>query len=455
MTPAAKPSHRGDQRGKMIWLLICTLCAGSGYALGHARATRPASTAETAATQTAAARATVPTAARRVSAPSGVALDNAVIASPSAPADDRRRALIEILQRLGQSVRQENFSDMFRLITWTQVATEDELAEALALGAEIEPNKSSPVGELVPMFVLSRWAAIDGPAALAAYLELDPEQRSEQAGQALFKTWIAEGDPQDALDHALACRRAAPDESGLKPHVLRDILTGWDQRDPDAALAAARQLAASAEAEERTAAGQLATQVVRRLAESGDTAATLDWIDQWPDAAMRDTLRLNLISRPGQTTADAAEIGTIIARMESTDAVADNQALRRQATKLAEEDVYSAQRWATSLPAPARSATAGVIASQLADKGDWRAAASWVDNQITDPEGRAQGYGEAADAAARQGHLAAALDLHARAAGTGQTPDAERQADLLSAWLSADPRRAELLLPHALAAQPE
>lgn len=453
MSQLTKPSASENQRGKLVWLLLCALCAGAGFALGRVRSGGLADTAENDGAVARVARAPAAIASQRAASSAGLALDNTVIASPSAPADARRRALIEILQRLGQGERRENFSDVFRLITWTQVATQDELAEALALGAEIDPNKNSLVGEMVPMFVLSRWAAIDGPSALAAYLELEPEQRSEQAGQALFKTWIAEGDPQDALDHALATSRAAPGESGINLNILRDILTGWDQRDPDAALLAARQLAASPEAEERKAAGELAAQVVRRLAEAGDTVATLDWIDQWPDPAMRDTLRLNLISRPGKATVEATEIGSIIARMESTDSVADNQALRRQAAKLAEKDLSAAQRWVTSLPAPARNATADVIASQLAGKGDWRGAVAWVDHQIGDPERRAQGYGEAADAAARQGDLAAALDLDVRAAGPGQVPDGQRQADLLSTWLSADPRRAEQLLPHALAAQ--
>lgn len=447
-----KPAH-SHRWSPGFWCLVCAFCAALGYGVG--RLTKPSVRSAPSAVLgvgASAARSGAILAGHERIATGATTLDNLVIASAAAPADARRRALIELLQRINRGGRQENFGDMFRLVTWTQVASEDELAEALALGAALEPVSGSPIRDLVPMFVFSRWAAIDGPAALAAHMELPSEQRSDQALDVLFKAWVNEGDPQDALDHALACRRAA-EESGMSENVLREILQSWDQRDSAAALAAARQLATSADPKERLAGVQLAAKAALRMAEDLDTASALDWIDQWPDGAARDQLRLNLLAKTGDTSADATTIGSVIARMESTAGVAQNKSLRNQAQRLAHADLDAARRWASALPAPARAAVAAVIANRLNEKGDWRAAAEWVGAQITDPSARAESLGQAADTAAQQGELTDALALARRASDDGQPAGAERQAELLASWLRADPARAAMLLPHALATE--
>lgn len=439
-----------------LWLSACALCAVAGFWAG--RQPSAISLRE---------RTPEPSAPRQA-APGSIRVTGSVASADTAydrtpPSEARRRVLIDLLQRLEKRGARESLGDMIKLAGLVQTSGEDELAEALALGAEIAPEgSSSPLTEFLPLLVFTRWGEINGPAALEAYLALPAEQRSAEALPALFQSWAADGDPQDALDHALALRRTMPEDANIYQIDPGQILIDWDRRDPAAALAAARQLAGSTDGEQQAATRELAGKIALDAMRTKDAGAALRWIDEWPDASGRDALRLRLLDQLDTgNDAQTDDTARIIAAIQSSDTLADSSYLNSYARRIASSDIGAAQRWCATLPPAARADSARIIAEKLADSGRWREAVSWVDRQTTDSKTRSATYWDAAVAAAKEGELAAAMSLSERA--TPESPFAApvipldsppSHADLLAAWMHGDPSRSELLLRHALSLDP-
>lgn len=443
-----------------FWLIACALCAAAGFWVGRQpfAATPLGNTPDSSA-----ARQSASDSARTSRPVIGSASSDPAVYAGAPDSSARRRAIIELLHRLAPPGAHGNIGDITKLAAWVQLSGEDELAETLALGAEIAASaadsrngRSSPLTEFVPLLVFSRWGSLDGPAALEAYLALPADQRPDEALPALFQSWADDGDPLDALDHALALRRTLPeDDYTLSRTELGEMLVGWDRRDPAAALAAARQLAASDNEEEQAAARQLAGKIADNTLRAQGADAALQWIDQWPDVAGRDEIRLELLEQlDPDAAAPVGDPARIIAALQSPDALADSSYLSSYAHRMAQSDLEAAQRWCATLPPAARSSSARVIAEKIADDGHWREAVSWVELQTTDRETRAAVYREAAVAAAKEGKLADAVSLAERGAARDNDTDPfagpTRNLDLLGSWMHADPARRELLLRHAL-----
>ena len=429
-----------------LWFLACAICAAAGFLAGRQNR-GPMSSVSSSSHD-------LHTTARVAPATSTAHPPPAAASDPTAAQDTgsspRRKTLIALLRHIEDAGDVEDLDTMFQLAAWVQAADQDELAEALALGTEIITPQGAG-DAILPIMVFTRWAAIDGPAAFEQFLTLPPEMRTRQSGRELFKSWVAHGDPQDAIDHLQAYGRTDPDNASGQGRMLEDILAGWERRDPAAALARARQFAASDDPDERSASRDLARVVATRTLETESPAAALRWIDQWPDPTARDRIRLSLLL--GMSSADGPNpaIGEVIAQIESPAALAKNGKARSYVEQLARSDLDAARLWSASLPAAAREFATGIIAKQLAGDGRWSEVAAWTDSQTTSLETRNQARAEAAFAAARSGALAAAVALTSETRDQDSAAVQKTRAGLLKNWMENDPARTELLLLHALA----
>ena len=399
--------------------------------------------------------------ARRADRAASSLVASALGAKSSAGADDdaaadpntaRRRTLISLLQTLQKSRRLDNMSALFSLVAWTQSADQDELAECLALSDEtMTQNTRHGLGDLMHTLVFARWGALDGPAALEAWLALPEDKRSNEARNQLFVGWSGNGDPQDALDHVFASVPEAEASS-----TAADVLTAWQLQDPAAATDCAIRLAASANPAEQEAGAEVAIGLLDRVREERGASAALEWIDRWP-ASRRDQLRLRLLRELDSDAPDSpAAAGRILAKLDNP-ALDPEGGIDHLARKFATRAPAEAQRWAANLPEPARaeavSAVAHAVVEGLLEKGRAPEATTWLENQPLPADARAAGYEQLADSAARNGNLGEAVRLAGQAAGEPTRLPPEKQGQLLQQWLENHPERAAKVV-HLLTESP-
>ena len=421
-------------------LFVCLLCALAGFFLGRLGPSRPAADTPSAPEAPRRDPTNSPSLAKAASLPAATA--DTAVDDASDPAAARRRKLISLLQSVHKSRRNENLGELFSLVSWTQSADQEELEECLALSDEMATsNERHGANDMVQTLVFVRWAALDGPAALEAWLALPKEKQSSEARAQLFLSWSEHTDPQDALDHLFA---STPEDETAA--TAAQILSRWQLRDPAGATACAARLASSSNLAERNTGAQCASTLLDRVRQDGGVPSALDWIDRWP-AAGRDELRLRLLNNLNVNAPDSpASAASILAKLAGPAPNLAGRTINNLAQQFAARAPAEAQRWALSLPEPARTEATAAVARTVVDgmlgKGRGTEASAWLENQSIPAAARTSGYEQMADAAARNGDLGEALRLAGRAAGDSPRLSPEKHGQLLQQWLENHPERA-------------
>jgi hypothetical protein len=285
-------------RSSRPWLTSAACVAVAVLAFGLGRATAPngarvktPATASPSASDTARANRQAAAAARANPSPSTSASTD-----PRNPDAQREAEIIALLSYFKTHPRTDLGPELLGLVAWINAADEEDVELFAALGREILPDKNLSRGLILPL-AFTRWTDLDAPAAFAAYLELPEDERSSEIAKIVFGGWMRQGEPREALEHALALQRTDEENSPLSTTFVGDLLEDFFRSDRALADEIARGFARSDDLFERRAAEAAADDMMRELADQEGPAAAFAWINDWPISESRADLRRELLDR--------------------------------------------------------------------------------------------------------------------------------------------------------------
>ena len=188
--------------------------------------------------------------------------------------------------------------------------------------------------------LVSRWARIDGEAALAAAGSIDEPKLRYELRESALRNW-ARGNPEEA--YAFAMKNPNGD---LPDHRMQLVFDGLGRTDPDKALAFF-----DAHRDELEKQGDRASMVFDELYERGGHDQLVAWAERQPNGKMRDMALNRIIDRWARYDPAAAKDW-----MERQ--VTNKENLVPARVELAESwarvNPKEALNWVTSLPADQR-----------------------------------------------------------------------------------------------------
>lgn len=423
-----------------LWLFSCALFAGVGFVIG--RQSTPAPVHDRAGPKNSASPNSIQEISVQHKSPG-----HRASTCPSQTSAERLQALALLIRRLGTNPASQELGTMLDLAAWLSAADENEFAAAKTLAATEARGELAAIS--FGLLLYDRWAALNGPAALADCLA---QTKNHPALRTIFQSWIRNGDAADAIKHALV---VWPDQSAS----IGELLILWHQQDPASAAAFARRLAAANDDRERESAHLFAAKLARNVLSAEGADAALRTIADWPDANARDELRASLFSESWDVGTDhTLEAALVILRqIESPERWIKSEtfaALSASFGSLIQQGRYAEiDRWCAALPDSIRPLATNQIAVELADRGRLQEALALLTSHPAAPDASPAPYREAyhhaAVAAAKAGDITEALRLATRA-GTAPWPDTWN-ALLLRAWSETDSSRADLLIDAVLA----
>jgi hypothetical protein len=336
---------------------------------------------------------------------------------------------------------------LMELSAWFETADQNELADVFTWA---EPSlRSEQSAVFLQHLVFSRWASLDGAAALKACLA---QTKNRALLDTIFKSWIRNGDAQSAIDHALALQRTDPDG----PPLIGELLTAWYKQEPAAAASRARELAISENLLEQGAAHQVAAAIARRFLDTEGVDAALDFISTWPAPETHDQLLASLlVDWNSGTPHDLDAAARILSRVRDTRTLASHNALASLSSPIGNllltGNEAEVRRWCASLPDTVRPLAVNQIAQKLAEHDQWREALAWLLAHPAPPRTYADAYNKVASAAAKDGEMSEALSLPGQK--EPQTVFHDGRSDLLQEWIKGDPARRDLLIDFIVATE--
>ena len=335
---------------------------------------------------------------------------------------------------------------LMALSAWFGTADQKELADVNTWN-EL-PLQSEPAAFALELLVFSRWASLDGPAALKACLA---QTKNRGLLEAVFKSWMRNGDAQSAIDHALALQRSDSDA----PPLIDELLAAWYTQDPAAAISRARELAVSEDRLEHDAAHQVAIEAARHSLDTEGVDAALNFIFAWPAPETHDKLLVSLLTdQSSGSNIDLDAAARILAQVRDAKSIASPDALAPFASRIgylfSTNNAAEVHRWCASLPAGFQPLAVNQIARTLAERGQWRESLAWLHAYPAPPGTYATAYNKAASAAAKDGEMNEALRLP----GQKEPQDPfDGRPDLLQDWIKGDPARRDILIDFIVAAE--
>ena len=419
------------------WLLACLFCAVAGFFTGR-QADKPTPSRPSTRSTPA-----LPASLSPAEAPNSGQPD----ASTHAFLADRRRALAALLRGFGSESESMELDSLMELSAWVGTADPKELADVFTW-TEL-PLQSEQAAIVLQLLVFSRWASLDGAGALKACLA---QTKNRTLLDAIFKSWMRNGNARAAIDHALALQRSDPDALPL----IGELMTAWYKQDPASAASRARELAISENALEREAARRVAAEAARRSLNTEGVDAALNFVSAWPDPEAHDKLLVSLlVDWNSGTSRDLDAAARILSRVRDAQSVASPDALAPLASSidhlLLTNNAAEVRRWCASLPAAFQPLAVNQIAQKLAARDQWRDALAWLQAHPAPPRIFADAYEQAASAAARAGEMTRALSLPGHD-GLAPWPFG-RGPRLLQDWIDGDPARGKLLIDFIVATE--
>lgn len=287
--------------------------------------------------------------------------------------------IIRMLSRFKEYDIEGLDSELLALLGWTNNANEDDLALFMALGKEMLSEQDIYESLILPAAFV-RLARLDPASAFESYLALDEENRTNEITRIIFNTWILQGSPRDALDHALAIQRTDASDDSAKRRIVGDMIGLLMKHDPAQARALAAEFARSDDPLEQKAANQAAGSVLNEIRRKQGSEAALEWLADWPDAKTRAKLHRQLTDSLLQSGNEADRRAGMDLFAQTQDP--DSDTVRLAVKQKIEANTIDAQAWALALPAgETRSAAVQEVTNILANKDQMGAAARWLADQ--------------------------------------------------------------------------
>ncbi|HEY9248750.1 MAG TPA: hypothetical protein VIO38_06445 [Rariglobus sp.] len=292
------------------------------------------------------------------------------VANPGTP----RLTAKEIVAFFANPNWQKRIDGTFKAVLWLAQASEDELAEVLSSA------KSGEEDGLLLIITFARWTEIDGLAAFEAFSSLAPERRTSGVTENLFNGWMLNGDPEEALDYALAYRKVTED---APRSLVADMLEALFEKDRDKAEQITLGLCTSPDPATRAYLLRTMRHMVEALRRDSGLEAGLALISKCPIEDWREDLRQDLALELLRSNSPVEQRQGYDVLAKLPDPYANMAVVEAVANRKLADDALSAKAWALTLPiGEGRKAAITEIVQTMVNSNQSQEALDWISTQV-------------------------------------------------------------------------